>query len=38
MSRMKVDVGFETPALHDMVPFFTEKELQELMIGENCRC
>ncbi len=38
MSRMKEDGSFETPALHDMAPFLTEKELEELMIGENCRC
>lgn len=34
MSRMKEDGTFETPALHDMAPFLTNKELEELMIGE----
>ena len=35
MSRMKEDGTFETPALHDMAPFLSKKELDELMIGEN---
>lgn len=34
MSRMKEDGSFETPALHDMAPFLTKEELNELMIKE----
>ena len=35
MSRMREDGTFETPALHDMAPFLTKKEIDELMIGES---
>lgn len=35
MSRMRDDGSFETPALHDMAPFLSKEELNELMIEEQ---
>ena len=34
MSRIKEDGSFDTPALHDMAPFLTKAEIEELMIEE----
>lgn len=35
MSRMLEDGSFQTPALHDMAPFLTPEEMEELMLWEE---